>query len=143
MSAKGHWSVNISALAEKYKTRVDVVVRKIVLDLFVRVVQRSPVDTGRFKGAWIVGTNAIPKAGAGHLDKTTSGLGSMTQIVLNGVSRFPVDQPFWLANNLPYSVRLEYGWSKQAPGGMVRLSLREVSIILKKAVAEARAGGVA
>lgn len=33
---------------------------------------------------------------------------------------------YWLSNNLPYIERLEYGYSKQTPAGMVRLSIEEV-----------------
>ncbi|VEB42983.1 Uncharacterised protein [Chromobacterium violaceum] len=33
----------------------------------------------------------------------------------------------WLVNPMPYAVKLEYGWSKQAPAGMVRLTLAEIS----------------
>jgi hypothetical protein len=29
----------------------------------------------------------------------------------------------YLTNSLPYARRLEYGWSKQAPAGMVRITV--------------------
>jgi hypothetical protein len=32
----------------------------------------------------------------------------------------------WLSNNLPYANRLENGWSKQAPAGMVNLTFAEL-----------------
>ena len=39
----------------------------------------------------------------------------------------------YLVNNLPYAVRLEYGWSKQAPAGMVRITAAEFQSIVDDA----------
>jgi hypothetical protein len=37
-------------------------------------------------------------------------------------------------NNLPYAVPLEYGHSKQAPGGMVRITLARFQQIVDEAI---------
>jgi hypothetical protein len=43
----------------------------------------------------------------------------------------------FLTNNLPYALRLEYGWSKnQAPAGMVGLAVAEFQSIVRDAAAE-------
>jgi hypothetical protein len=42
----------------------------------------------------------------------------------------------FLTNNLPYALRLEYGWSKQAPHGMVGVTVKEYQQIVDKAVKE-------
>ena len=42
----------------------------------------------------------------------------------------------WI-NNLPYAQRLEDGWSKQAPSGMVGLAVREFRSIVESAAGEA------
>lgn len=36
-------------------------------------------------------------------------------------------------NNLPYAERVENGWSKQAPAGMMKISLLEWNTLLEKA----------
>lgn len=41
---------------------------------------------------------------------------------VNGLS---VDKKFYFANSLPYAFRLENGWSKQAPMGMVKVTTAE------------------
>jgi hypothetical protein len=33
---------------------------------------------------------------------------------------------WWIYNNLPYAIALEYGHSRQAPNGMVRIALAEI-----------------
>lgn len=53
------FSVPLAALAEKVKLDIDTVARKATLDLFSSVVQRSPVDTGRFKGNWNYSQNTL------------------------------------------------------------------------------------
>jgi hypothetical protein len=41
----------------------------------------------------------------------------------------------YLTNALPYARRLEYGWSKQAPSGMVRISAMRFAEAVRKAIA--------
>jgi hypothetical protein len=43
---------------------------------------------------------------------------------------------YYITNNLPYAERLEYGWSGQAPSGMIRLSLAEFEQVLREEVAK-------
>jgi hypothetical protein len=35
---------------------------------------------------------------------------------------------------MPYALRLEYGWSKQAPAGMVRVTVAEFQAVVNAAV---------
>jgi hypothetical protein len=46
-------------------------------------------------------------------------------------NRLEAGSIFYLTNNLPYGERLEYGYSKQAPSGMVRITLAEYEKILR------------
>jgi hypothetical protein len=39
----------------------------------------------------------------------------------------------YLTNNLPYAYRLEYGWSRQAPNGMVGVTVVEFQSIVNAA----------
>ena len=45
---------------------------------------------------------------------------------------------FYIANNVPYARRLEDGYSKQAPQGMVGLTVTMFKQIVEKAVTEAK-----
>ena len=49
---------------------------------------------------------------------------------------FDGEQSATIYNNLPYMERLENGWSKQAPAGMVRVTLTEFERKLKQAARE-------
>ncbi len=48
---------------------------------------------------------------------------------------FPVGGIIYLSNGLPYAERLEFGWSKQAPAGMIRRSVQEFDGYMRKALA--------
>ena len=118
------FSVDLSKAIEKAKGRTEIVVKKIALELFSNIIYKSPVLTGRFLANWncsigspdLSTSQAIDPSGSGAISKATSTVVSYT---LNGQSVF-------LTNNLPYADRLENGWSKQAPNGMVRLSMMEI-----------------
>ena len=103
------------------------------------MIMKSPVDTGRFKGNWQCGVGGINAAGSDRKDTTPLGkydnLGASlaTEVALKG---WKPGQTINLTNSLPYAIRLEYGWSKQSPGGMVRLTVNEYADYLKKVVAE-------
>ena len=118
------FSVDLSKAIEKAKGRTEIVVKKIALELFSNIIYKSPVLTGRFRANWncsigspdLSTSQAIDPSGSGAISKATSTVVSYT---LNG-------QRVFLTNNLPYADRLENGWSKQAPNGMVRLSVMEI-----------------
>jgi hypothetical protein len=63
----GNFTLDIQRFVNKAKGNVDLVIRKVALDLFQTRHMKSPVDTGRFKGNWQVAINSIPP---GTLDLT-------------------------------------------------------------------------
>jgi hypothetical protein len=40
---------------------------------------------------------------------------------------------FYMTNNVPYALALEYGWSKQAPQGIVRTILSQYKFFIEEA----------
>jgi hypothetical protein len=118
------FALNLAKQIEAAKAQSELVAKKTMIELFNRVIQKSPVDTGRFRANWncsigspdLSTSQAIDPSGSGAISKATSTVVSYT---LNGQSVF-------LTNNLPYADRLENGWSKQAPNGIVRLSVMEI-----------------
>ena len=129
------FSLDIAAWVVKAGDRADLVVRKVALDLFAKIVLKSPVDTGRFRGHWTAGVNNVPSGLTGRLDKT----GSATVAAIAGaVGGVKAGDRIYLANNLPYAVRLEYGHSKQAPAGMVRTTIDEFQAAVNRAAAKAK-----
>lgn len=86
---------------------------EIATTLDRKIVEKTPVDTGRARANWFVAE------GAPRLD-TTEGTVPSSRPALTGES------VIYITNSLPYIVPLEYGHSEQAPAGMVRVAIAEV-----------------
>lgn len=130
MSKGTIFQAQIADFVAKAKGNADLVVRKIALDLFSRVVAKSPVDTGHFKGNWQVAIGSIPGGTLELNDKDgTATIAAVEAATLN----LKAGDIIYLVNNLDYAKRLEYGWSKQAPNGMVRLTVVEFDGIVTNA----------
>jgi hypothetical protein len=115
--------------AEKVQGKVVEATKKIASEVLSRVVQKSPVDTGRFRGNWQVGIGDRPdgtlpiedKAGAGTIARGSAVIGRLAQ-----------PMTVYVTNNLPYARRLEFGHSKQAPAGMVAITVAEIQTWMSK-----------
>lgn len=101
--------------------RVSAVVSASSIETFSRSILRTPVDLGRARGNWGLTVSA------GQIDKTGA-------VTIDRVTREVIDSDyragFSLVNALPYIERLEYGYSGQAPQGMVRITAQEFPAIV-------------
>lgn len=110
---------------------VDETGRAIVLELFGSVIKDTPVDTGRARGNW---QTSMDSPATGETDR--KGEGPALAEVSQQAASFGAGKVIYLSNGLPYILRLEYGWSKQQPGGMARKNVARIQSIVRKAVAE-------
>lgn len=87
---------------------------------------------GRFRGNWQLTfdvpaqgeTGRVDKTGAETLARGTSKMGEFDLLSFDSV---------YFTNNVPYAVRLEYGWSQQAPQGMVRVTAQRFNALFNEA----------
>ncbi len=132
-----NFALDISRWAEKAKGRMDIVVRKVCLDLFSRVIFRTPVDEGRARGNWQCTIGNIPDGVLEVDDKN----GTVTMSRASAaVAKVRAGDVVYLVNNVPYINRLEHGWSKQAPSGMVGITVAEYGGVVQQAAGEAAGG---
>lgn len=141
------FTLAISQFVEKAKAAPALVVRKATIELFSAVVLRTPVGNpdlwagpapkgyvgGRLRANWIVSFDRPDPATTGAIDKTgqaTIGKG------ITVITRADGEHDIYMTNNLPYALPVEYGHSKQAPAGMVRVSIAEFSQFVENAVRE-------
>ncbi len=86
-----------------------------------RIIDQSPVDTGRFKNNWIPSVNNPVTSKKDTVDKSGS---RAKALVRTSLEKLKPGDTWYLRNNQPYGVRLEYeGWSRQAPNGFLRLNV--------------------
>lgn len=85
---------------------------------------------GRFRGNWQV-TFDRPAVGAiDRVDKAGTATLAAGRDVLAHYDSGEYGS-IWFTNNVPYAQRLEYGWSKQAPAGIVRVVAAEINSKVK------------
>lgn len=97
-------------------------VQKIAMQCLRGIVLRTPVDTGRARSNWHVSIGA-PDIGESEPDSVEATISAGTGVI-SGANPFGV---IYISNGLPYIQALEFGHSKQAPAGMVRLTLDQVA----------------
>ena len=87
---------------------------------------------GRFRANWMAGINAPNKSitESVNAQDSWSEVEKLKTAQLGGVLYF--------TNSLPYSRKIEYGHSKQAPAGVVRLNVQRFEQDIKAAIAEVR-----
>lgn len=114
--------------------------------MFARIIMRSPVDTGRFRGNWVISFDdaasmTVERDDRGVVTQNGSGNSKVKDEVLATLSSTNwIGRKAYLVNNLPYGKYLEYGTpegrgpiSQQAPYGMVRLTVNEYAEVLDQA----------
>ena len=117
----------VRGFERKTERKMDLAVRKIALEMFRRIILKSPVDTGRFRGNWQIAIGSVPN-GTLELDDKTG-----TATIAKGAATalgFNAGETIFFANNLPYARRLEEGYSQQAPAGMVALTVQQFQSIV-------------
>lgn len=133
------FSAELTRWIDKTKTDMTLVIRKIALDLFSRIILKTPVKTGRARMNWHVSIGQIRDELIG-LNGEYSASGAYQKALADATSEImsysDADLAIFLLNNLPYIERLEDGSSSQAPSGMVKITLEEYPYIVEDAVKE-------
>lgn len=119
-------------------------VRRVVIEIGNRCVLRSPVGDatywksapppgytgGRFRANWQHGLNFIPTVFTDAVDKSGN---STLAAIASAVALGNAVGVHYITNNLPYAERIENGWSRQAPQGIVGRVELEFPAIVRKA----------
>lgn len=143
------WSLDLTEYAKKKNVEIKEVRKAYAFALYSSIVKKTPVDTGRARGNWNVSV--------GSPDTSTT---ETTQQKYNSQESIPTpngDESIFISNNLDYIEKLEYGgypnppkggsgktvngFSKQAPNGMVGVTLANNENIFNAAVRSVRGGG--
>jgi hypothetical protein len=141
------FELDLKRLVSELKSNADLVVRRIIFGVAERIDMRSPVGNpelwknaapkgyvgGHFRANWQLGVNRVPEGEIVGEDKD----GKKTQEAIKSSVPTPSYGPpvYYLVNNVPYAIRLEEGWSKQAPPqGIVQLTVIEYQNVVREAI---------
>jgi hypothetical protein len=138
------WSADIDRASKKLGITANNMVRLIALHIFTGVVQKTPVDEGYLRAAWNISLNEpvfIETPGQKGSGDLPTNLGFFPRI--------------FITNGLPYAAVVEYGlyrgiatktvhgsnpstgegvFSRQAPAGMLEVTLNDVAMNLRAIV---------
>ena len=136
------WTMDLNKYAKKKKVEIKEVRKAYVFALYSSIVKKTPIDTGRARANWNV-SEGSPDISTTE-DTRTSPMSKNKMPDPNG------DESIFISNNLPYITVLEYGgfpnppdkdggktvngFSKQAPEGMVGVTLANNEAIFNSAV---------
>ena len=139
------FALDLQKFAEKTGEKADAAIGNIVIRVAAELDRRSPVGDatywknpppkgyigGHFRGNWQLGVDSRPVAEIRRIDPT----GAETQAAITAeVPDEAAGRIYWLANNAPYSIRIEEGHSRQAPSGLVGLTAIMFQQIVRDAV---------
>lgn len=131
---KTDFAVSLRGMLDATLAKAEEVKVKAVIETQNRIKVRTPVDTGRLRANWLLGNDVMPTG--------TVEIGGGADAAPDPGARI-----LYLANNLPYARRIEYGFTgadslgrsyNQAGRGMVGLTVLEWPDIVKAAVASVK-----
>lgn len=125
------FALNLRRFGDVTEKQATMIIKKIILVADSGVVLMTPVDTGRARGNWYPSLE-VPSTAMNMAASDKGGNQTIASISAK-LPSFKLGGVFWMTNNLPYILPLENGHSKQAPEGMVDLTLARIA---------ARYGGV-
>ena len=121
------WTLDLNKYAEKQENKILEIRKSFLFALYNSITFRTPIDTGRARGNWNVSVNSAD--GATNENSKSPKYTSVSQMPNNRG-----DEPLFISNGLDYIERLEYGYSKQAPNGMVGVTVSSADDTLEEIV---------
>lgn len=141
----GTFALDLQKFATKCADKADDLVGNVVVRIAAELDRRSPVGDvtywlsppprgyigGHFRANWQLGVGVRPAGEVAGVDP--SGSRTLGGIIAE-IPEQSAGKVFWLVNNTPYAQRLENGWSRQAPQGLVGLTVVMFQQVVRDAV---------
>lgn len=140
------FSDDLNKFTAKTSGRLENIARSIVSKLGQALVFRSPVGDakywkrpapagyvgGHFRANW---QYSFGSPMSGEVDSVSK------QASLDSIKKVKSSPAFgvhYVVNNTPYSIRIENGWARQAPNGVLKLTVMNFNNFLRESASEAR-----
>jgi hypothetical protein len=112
------WKTQLNKIVTAKKERLNKTVEKVVERLLERIISYTPVGDPKLWHPPYWPANYIPGK-----------LKASWKLEKNGTE-------ITIYNDQPYALRVEFGWSTQAPEGMMRRAIKEYPILIGRTAAE-------
>lgn len=137
------FTLELSQAIQNIEEHTEKVVRGTIGGVAAKIIKATPVGdpktwkspppsgyrAGTLRGAWNASVGTIDTTITNKTDESGSSTVNEAFVVANKVE---MGQTYYLTNPQPYAYRVEYGWSQQAPGGMVRPTVMAAEQELRK-----------
>lgn len=125
-----NFSLSIDRWALKAHINIRTFTKLVAFRVHDRVVERTPVDTGRARASWTIIAGETPDRSVAP-DDFAGGALAGNAAAKNRQGSVALATSYVISNNLPYIEALENGHSQQAPSGMVTLAVADVKTRLQ------------
>jgi hypothetical protein len=116
----------LKAFNEKAQAQAEKRLKRICLKAFQSVVQRTPVLTGCARGNWRINFGNVPLRTFSESARDTAGSQTLSTGSAAILGKAKVGEQVNVCNSTPYIIPLEHGYSRQAPEGMVHITIDEI-----------------
>lgn len=124
------WESDWKKIEQKIDRTLNQGIRATLFEVSTAIIKDTPADTGRARGNWQA---SIGRGATGEVSVDSVRSGEAKAIAdVDQTVRVAVGDLYYLTNNLPYIERLEFGYSKQAPSGMVRKNMQNFNRLFVK-----------
>jgi len=120
----------INAIVKGLEKLTERVVSKITLDITANLIETTPIDTGWARANWVpaIGTPYLadlggPKPSSAGISSQATEQAAATAKVATGY-KLSMGKVF-VSNNVPYILKLNQGWSSQAPAAFVQRAIHK------------------
>ncbi len=111
-------------------TAHDEVIKKVILEIYIRIVMKTRYKTGRARGNWLTAVGKMPAGTVPERKIVTPDISS----VQAAVSTIKPESTVYIVNNLSYIRYLEDGTDKTSGDHMVASTVNEFRKILGAAI---------
>jgi hypothetical protein len=126
---KSNYAVVLKKAARDSTLKLDKALQATAVETIGRLIDRTPVDTGAAKYHWFVRAQPDEKFDKSRTDPS----GQLPkQRAKRDIRLFRIGMMVWLVDSAPYFTYLERGSSKQAPAGVVAITLAEVPLLWRR-----------
>jgi hypothetical protein len=118
---------------------IDEELRDVMTEIYLRLIgwgtPPTPIKSGRARTGWHLDIQPSDWCPPDMKDSPKSAAEIM-DAARHVIEKLPKSQVYYLYNNVPYILRLERGWSEQAPQGFIAIALKSTADALQRRVQE-------
>lgn len=117
----------IQRFNRRMREQADRRVRRIVLKLLAEVLERTPVDQGTLRANWNCSEGSPDRS----FDPKKRDYDASLTAAAGAIGHRLIGKRLFITNSTPYALRIEFGYSRQAPNGMMWISVERIKRLIR------------